>query len=103
MQATGSATVRQNEDAARDAWLKPVSRVFLAIFVALPIVGYFAPRWAGRLMWTVFVAALPLFVVLAGYHRWRQLCPLAWFAQLPGAIGRPGERRASRWLQANYY
>lgn len=103
MQGTVSAKVRQSDDDAKEAWLKPVSRLLLAVFIALPTVGYLAPRWAGRLTWTVVVAGLPLFIVVVGYHRWRRICPLAWFAQLAAATGHPGERRASRWLQANYY
>jgi hypothetical protein len=49
------------------------------------------------------VAALPLFIVLVGYHRWRRICPLAFFAQIPVKLRRPGARRASAWLEANYY
>lgn len=102
MGATASVPVRQGGD-AKALWLKPLSRIFLLIFIALPIMGYLAPRWAGRVTWTVLIAGLPLFIVLAGYYRWRELCPLAWFSQLATFIGRPGERRASRWLQNNYY
>src|SRR5262249_1098345 len=57
----------------------------------------------GRLVWTVVVAALPLFIVLVGYHRWRRICPLAFFAQLPAHLRRPGTRRASSWLEGDYY
>jgi hypothetical protein len=49
------------------------------------------------------VAALPLFIVLIGYHRWRRLCPLAFFAQVPVRLRRPGVKKASPWLEANYY
>lgn len=103
MNGTAAGKVRPREDAAREAWLKPAGRLFLAIFVALPLLGYMAPGWAGRITWTVAIASLPLFIVLAGYHRWRELCPLAWFSQLATMAGLPAERRASRWLQDNYY
>src|SRR5438046_3743712 len=75
----------------------------LAIFVALPVFAWTWQRFAGRLVWTVAVALLPLLFVVAGYHPWRRICPLAWFAQLPARLGRPGQGRASSWLQANYY
>lgn len=75
----------------------------LAIFVGLVVLGWFGQSLAGRVVWTVAVAALPLVIVLAGYHRWRSICPLAWFAKLPARLGRPGKRRASRRLQTNYY
>lgn len=75
----------------------------LAVFIALPVFGWMSQRLAGRVMWTVLIAALPLFIVLAGYHRWRRICPLAWFARLAARLGRPGARRISPRFQANYY
>ena len=84
-------------------WLEALRWCALAVFVALPVVGFLAPPLAGRVVWTIVLPVVPLTIVLAGYHRWRQICPLAWFAQLAASLGRPGERRASAWLQANYY
>ena len=85
------------------AWVEAVRWCALAVFLALFLIVFLAPRLAGRVVWTVAIALLPLFIVLGGYHRWRRVCPLAWVAQLPARLGRPGERRASPWLQANYY
>lgn len=84
-------------------WVKSLRWLALAIFIALPIFAYFFQTIAGRVVWTVVVAALPLFIVLVGYHRWRRICPLAFFAQIPVRLRRPGTRRASAWLEANYY
>ncbi len=102
-EAATPATARPAVAAPEEAWLAPVRRCALAVFVAMPVLGWLAPQWLGRVFWTVTVASLPLLIVLAGYHRWRQICPLAWFAQLPARIGHPGGRRASLWLQSNYY
>ena len=63
----------------------------------------FAQSLAGRIVWTIAVASLPLFIVLIGYHRWRRICPLSFFARLPAQLGRPGTRRAPARLEANYY
>jgi hypothetical protein len=84
-------------------WLKGVRWIALAIFIGLPIFAYFFRALAGRVVWTMIVAALPLFIVLVGYHRWRRICPLAFFAQIPVGLRRPGTRRAATWLEANYY
>ncbi len=84
-------------------WIDPVRRAALAIFIAIPIVSLLAPSIAGRLVWTVAIAALPLFIVLIGYHRWRRICPLAFVNQVPVLLRRPGTRRASPWTQANAY
>lgn len=97
------AITRRPEEAATEAWLEPVRWFALAVLVALPVYAFLVPQLGGRIVWTVAVASLPLFIVIAGYHRWRRVCPLAWFSQLPILLGRPGERRASAWLQANYY
>jgi hypothetical protein len=77
--------------------------IALAVFLALPIFAYFYRALAGRVVWTIVVAALPLFIVLVGFHRWRRICPLAFFAKIPVRLRRPGTRRASPWAEANYY
>lgn len=48
-----------------------------------------------RLIWTVLIAALPLFFVIGGFHLWRRICPLSWFSQLPIRAGRGGQRKVS--------
>jgi hypothetical protein len=77
--------------------------IALAVFLAVPLVGLWLPARAGRLVWTVAIAGLPLFIVLVGYYRWRVICPLAFFAQLPNYLGWPGTRKVTPWLEANYY
>lgn len=85
-------------------WLvEPVRWLALAVFLAVPVLGLFAQPLAGRIVWTMAVASLPLFIVLLGYHRWRRICPLAFFAKLPTMLKRPGTRRASARFEANYY
>jgi CRP-like cAMP-binding protein len=84
-------------------WVEPIRWVALAVFIAIPIFSYFFRDYAGGVVWTIVVASLPAFIVLAGYHRWRRICPLAFFAQLPAHLRRPGTRRAGPWLEANYY
>lgn len=98
-----TATTRQPEEVSGEAWLEPVRWCAWAAFVAILAVAGLSQRFAGRLVWTVAVAGLPLVIVLGGYHRWRRICPLAGLALLASQLGRPGERRASPWLQANYY
>jgi hypothetical protein len=73
------------------------------VFIAIPVFAYSFQDYAGGVVWTVVVASLPVFIVLAGYHRWRRICPLAFFAQLSAYIKRPSTHRAGPWLEANYY
>lgn len=102
-QGAVQATTRPAAQVSAEPWEDVVRWGALAVFVAMPVFAWLAPGLAGRVFWTVAVAALPLLIVIAGYHRWRRICPLAWFSQVAARLGHPGERRASPWLQANYY
>lgn len=97
---TTAGRLGENSDSA---WVELLRWLALAVFLALPAYGLLAPQWVGRVFWTILLPIIPLLIVLAGYHRWRRICPLAWFAQLAAKLGHPGERRASSWLQTNYY
>jgi Cyclic nucleotide-binding domain/4Fe-4S binding domain len=97
-----TTAVRLNGKSERP-WLEFLRWCALVVFLALPVCAWLVPRWAGRVLWTVLLPIIPLLIVLAGYHRWRRICPLAWFSNLPTRLGFPGERRASAFLQSNYY
>ena len=86
-------------------WVEPIKWVALAVFLSIPLFAHLEVMQpiAGRVVWTMVVAALPLFIVLIGYHRWRRLCPLAFFAQIPVRLRRPGVKKVSPWIEANYY
>jgi Cyclic nucleotide-binding domain len=102
-QGTGTATAREVEKASRDAWVEWLRWSALAAFLAFPFFALAFGALAERIFWTVVLPLVPLTIVLAGYHRWRRICPLAWVAQLASKLGRPGARRASPRLQKNYY
>ncbi|HEX9083030.1 MAG TPA: hypothetical protein VF768_12190, partial [Holophagaceae bacterium] len=51
-----------------------------------------------RLVWSLLVMALPLGIVLAGYHPWRRVCPLAFFGTLGQRLNRQGKRKVGEWL-----
>jgi Cyclic nucleotide-binding domain len=87
----------------KDWWVGPIKWAALAVFIGVPIFATVYQDYAGGVVWTILVASLPIFIVLVGYHRWRRICPLAFFAQLPARLKRPGTRKAGPWLEANYY
>ncbi len=105
LKGTPSLRVFQGSSATSNPewWVAPVKNVALAVFVAVPVFALFFPSLAGRVVWTILIAALPLFIVLAGYHRWRRICPLAFIAQIPARLKHPGRRRSSAWLEEHYY
>jgi hypothetical protein len=86
-----------------ERWVRPVGWAALAVWLAIPVLGVTAQPLAGRVVWTVAVAGLPLFIVLVGYHRWRRICPLAFFSQIPVRLRRSGTRRASARFEQHYY
>ncbi len=86
-----------------ESWLPAIRRAALGVFVGVPIFGLLVPSLAGRVVWTILIASLPLFIVLIGYHPWRRICPLAFFATLPERFGRAGTRKVPAWLEQNYY
>jgi len=98
-----SASQKTVERRAEAAWVKRVHYLALVAFPSLILFSFLVPARAGRIFWTVAIASLPLFFVVAGYHRWRRICPLAFVAQLPARLGLAGERRAGRWLQVHAY
>ena len=98
------ATLRGQPAALADAtWVAVVRWLALAVFTALFVFASMQPSRAGRVLWTIAIASLPLFFVLAGYHRWRRICPLAFIAQVPTFLGRAGHRRAGDWLRNHGY
>lgn len=101
--AAADRQTRTPREEGSEWWVAPVGWVALAVFVAIPLLAPFAQVYAGRVVWTMLVASLPLFIVLVGYHRWRRICPLAFFAQLPARLGRGGRRKVSARGEANYY
>jgi hypothetical protein len=93
------------DGSARDveSWVEPIRWVALAVWIAIPILALVAQPIAGRVVWTMAVASLPLFIVLVGYHRWRRICPLAFCNQIMVKLRRPGSRRMSQAIEDRYY
>ena len=85
------------------AWVNALRFVALPLWLSVPVLGVLAQPLAGRIVWTVLITGLPLLVVLIGYHRWRTICPLGWFSQLPARLGVAGRRRMPAWLEGRYY
>lgn len=79
-----------------------IARVVLVLALAATIPTLLGVRHGNRLLWTVGIAALPLFWVVAGFHIWRRICPLAVVGQLGRLLGRPGTRKVEGWLTTHY-
>lgn len=99
----GHASARAAAEDGAEWWIEPLRWAALVVFIAIPLFAHLMQSLAGRVVWTMAVAAIPLFIVLVGYHRWRRICPLAFFAQIPVRLRRPGTKKASAWTESNYY
>ena len=84
-------------------WVEAIRLLALVVFPGLIAFSVVRPDLAGRIVWTVAIASLPLFFVIAGYHRWRRICPLAFVSQIPAMVGLAGSRRAGPWLRDHGY
>ena len=78
------------------------ARVVLVLALCATVPTLLGVRHGNRILWTVGIALLPLFWVVAGFHVWRRICPLAVVGQLGRLLGRPGTRKADGWLASNY-
>lgn len=101
--APSTAKPATTRESVAEPWIETIRRIALVVFLAVPLTGVLFPARAGRWVWTVAIAALPLFIVLVGYHRWRRICPLSFFSRLPNRLDWSGSRKVSPWLEANYY
>lgn len=79
-----------------------LARVVMVLALAATIPTILGVAHGNRILWTVCIAALPLFWVVAGYHVWRRICPLAVVGQLGRLLGRPGTRKVGGWLADHY-
>jgi hypothetical protein len=64
-------------------------RAALLVGYAAMIVAALTSPLAPRVFWTVLMPAIPLSILLMGFHRWRRACPVA-------AVGELGARIAPR-------
>jgi len=64
---------------ARVRWARAAA---LAAYIGVVVLCFVSP-WGPRVLWTMLLPPLPLFMIVAGFHTWRSLCPLA----LLGSLG----------------
>src|SRR5688500_10043196 len=65
------------------------ARIVLILALAATIPTILLVDQGNRVLWTICIAALPIFFVVGGYHLWRRICPLAVAGQLGRFLGRP--------------
>jgi len=74
----------------------------IIVFVGLVPLALLLPD-GPRLVWTLVIASIPFFIVLVGYHTWRDICPLAFFTKLGQRIGLRKRPKIHPWFEERYY
>jgi hypothetical protein len=80
-------------------WLQ---RVALVLFIGLIVLLYTASS-SNRVAWMLAIPFIPLIIMLFGYNRWREICPLAWFSKSTQQMIFFPKRLLPQWFEENYY
>jgi hypothetical protein len=73
----------------------------IAVYLAFIVAGFATPLQP-RVFWTMLLPLLVLFIVLVGFHPWRNLCPLAALGELGWRLNRGSQRRVPEWLERGH-
>ena len=81
---------------------KVLSYISLTIYIGL-IVSLFTFENSVSWIWTIVIPLLPLLMVVGGYNRFRNICPLAYISKLAQNINIVKKRKVGLFLENNYY
>ncbi len=85
---------------ALEPYVGPYGRFFGVLLPEDP--QQFMPM--GMLVAWTSVSGLALFILLAGYHQWRSICPLSWFSQLFANLDRKSRPNLrNTWFEKHSY
>lgn len=81
-------------------WVARIATLIFTLAVVAALV--LAPDFAIRFFWGLVIPVVPILLVFAP-GLWRQVCPMAFFNQLPRAFGFGLERTLPDWLRDNAF
>lgn len=101
-----AAAVDAPERASRTRWTRwdGLRAAGVASYLAIIVICLVTP-WGPRVFWTMALPLLIVGIVLVGFHGWRRVCPLAFWASL-GLRLKPKSRavrRAPAWLDRWFF
>ena len=74
----------------------------LAIFVALvPIL--FISHDGTTLVWTILIPLMPIGLLIIGFSRWRDVCPLAFISKISQSMNFIKKRKVPAWFEENFW
>ena len=76
--------------------------VTLVIFISLvPIL--FTSEDGTTLVWTILIPLLPVALLIIGFSRWRDICPLAFISKIAQKINIFPKKRVPKWFESNFW
>ncbi len=83
-------------------FVSTLSIATLAIFIAIvPILFLF--QEGTTLVWTILIPLLPLGLLIIGFSRWRDICPLAYISKLSQNLNLFNKRKVPLWFENNFW
>ncbi len=76
--------------------------ITLSVFIGLVVLLFITPQ-ANSIIWTFIIPLVPITLLVIGYSRWRNICPLAWFSKLTQNINLFSRRKLPVWFEKNVY
>jgi len=74
----------------------------MAIFLALvPILFYY--DFGTSLVWTILIPLLPVALLIIGFSRWRDICPLAMISKISQKMNFIQKRKVPKWFENNFW
>ena len=76
--------------------------VTMVIYIAIvPIL--FLYDFGTSLVWTVLIPLLPIALLIIGFSKWRDICPLAMISKISQNINTFKKRKVPKWFEENFW
>ena len=74
----------------------------MVIFIAIPPMLFFY-EFGTHIVWTAIIPLLPIGLLIIGFSRWRDICPLAMISKISQRINLFKKRKVPKWFEANFW
>jgi len=83
-------------------WNNKAEIFLLLVLITTAFVFLFFDN-ATTLVWTIVVPLLPIFIVIIGFSRWRNICPLAEVSKISQRVTWIEKKKVPKWIEKNFY
>ena len=77
--------------------------ILLVLILLTSVPLFFLFESATTLVWTVIVPLLPIAIIIMGFSRWRNSCPLAEVSKISQRINWISKKKVPKWVEKNLY